>query len=245
MRVETNERLVKRNRQIAQYLFFLTFAILIGGLFIINTQAANSDGSNLNLIAILQVLLLPVAFISTIVSVRMTNLWVRTPRPENVIREGLKGISNRSVLYNYFHIPARHVLICPQGVFVMVTRYHEGRFEVKDNRWRSRKSAIGQLLGVLRFDGLGDPTYDAQRAVQHVKKLLAPIASDVDVQPLILFTDPRTTVEVVSSSIPVITVNAKKALPLKDVLKGYGGAKSVDPLTPDQIAEFEAATLRR
>jgi hypothetical protein len=36
MRVETNDNLVRRNRQIAQYLFFATFAILIGGLFIIN-----------------------------------------------------------------------------------------------------------------------------------------------------------------------------------------------------------------
>jgi hypothetical protein len=40
MRVETNERLARRNRQIAQYLFFATFGILILGLLFINQQAA-------------------------------------------------------------------------------------------------------------------------------------------------------------------------------------------------------------
>ena len=40
MRVETNERLAHRNRQIAQYLFFATFGILILGLVVINQQAS-------------------------------------------------------------------------------------------------------------------------------------------------------------------------------------------------------------
>lgn len=244
MRVETNERLIKRNRQIAQYLFFATFAILIGGLFIINTQVSATD-SNITLIALLQGLLLPVAFIATLLSVRMTNLWVRTPRPENVIRDSLKGLSNRSVLYNYFHIPARHVLICPQGVFVIITRYHDAHFVVENDRWRKISNPIARVLSILRFDGLGDPTNDAQRAVAHLKKLLEPIAPNVEVKPLILFTDPRANIEVISSSIPVIHTEqktGKKTLPLKDVIKEYG-TQTADPLTPAQIAQFEAATL--
>ncbi len=80
------------------------------------------------MITLVQTAILPIAFITTIVSVRMTNLWVRQPRPEVVIREGLKGLSNKSVLYSYYHFPARHVLICPQGVFAMVTRFQDGRY---------------------------------------------------------------------------------------------------------------------
>lgn len=244
MRVETNERLIKRNRQIAQYLFFATFAILIGGLFIINTQVS-ATSENITLIAVLQGLLLPVAFVSTLVSVRMTNLWVRTPRPEVVIRDSLKGLSNRSVLYNYYHIPARHVLICPQGVFAIVTRYHDGRFVVENHKWRKVTNPMMRILSLLRFDGLGDPTYDAHRAAAHLKKLLEPIAPNVEVKPLIVFTAPNAYIEVVSSTVPVIhpeQKTGKKTLPLKDVIKNYG-TKASDPLTPDQIAQFEAATL--
>ena len=42
MRVETNERLARRNRQFAQYLFFATFGILILGLVV--HQPAGGDG---------------------------------------------------------------------------------------------------------------------------------------------------------------------------------------------------------
>lgn len=244
MRVETNERLIKRNRQIAQYLFFATFAILIGGLFVINTQVSATD-SDITLIALAQGLLLPVAFIATLISVRMTNLWVRQPRPEVVIRDSLKGLSNRSVLYNYFHIPARHVLICPQGVFVIVTRYHDGRYTVENDKWRTLRSPIARIASLIQFNALGDPTYDAHRAVAHLKKLLEPIAPNVEVKPLIVFTDPRANIEVVSSTIPVIHTEqktGKKTLPLKDVIKDYG-TKAADPLTPEQIVQFEAATL--
>jgi hypothetical protein len=247
MRVETHDRLVKRNRQIAQYLFFGTFAILIGGLFVINSQATDQQ-SNLAIIALLQALLLPIAFISTIISVRMTNLWVRVPRPENVIREALKGLSNRSVLYNYFHIPARHVLICPQGVFAMVTRYQDGSYVVEDDRWRTQRSLPGRLLSLLRFDSIGNPTDDALRAAEHLQKLLQPIAPNITVQPLIVFTDPRASVEVISSSVPVVQMEPKankKVLQLKDIIKSVGGKPQTDPLTPDQIAQFEAATLKR
>ncbi|MCK6577674.1 MAG: NERD domain-containing protein [Anaerolineae bacterium] len=250
MRVETNDRLVRRNRQIAQYLFFATFAILIGGLFVINQQAIDSEG-NFALVAVLQALVLPVAFISTIVSVRMTNLWVRVPRPEVLIRDGLKGLSNRSVLYNYYHFPARHVLICPQGVFVFVTRFQDGRFEVVDDKWRSRRSLPMRIVGLLRFDGIGDPTADAQRAVEHVKKLLAGVAPDVEVHPVIIFHDPRASVKVTGSSVPVRVAEVEQkgdkkvtVLRLRDLFK-QPGASGKDPLTPEQITAFEEATLRR
>ncbi|MDZ4767786.1 MAG: nuclease-related domain-containing protein [Chloroflexota bacterium] len=246
MRVETNERLVRRNRQIAQYLFFITFAVLIGGLLVINQGAQGVDESNVVLIAIAQALLLPVAFISTVISVRMTNLWVRAPRPEDVIRESLKGLSNRSVLYNYHHIPARHVLICPQGVYAIVTRFHEGKYAVQDDKWSARRSLPGRILSLLRFDGVGNPSADAHRAAEHLKALLAPMAPTIEVKPLIIFTDPRATVEVISSSVPVVQMETKankKVLLLKDVIKEVKGAKQIDPLTPDQIAAFEAATL--
>ncbi|MBK8026086.1 MAG: NERD domain-containing protein [Chloroflexi bacterium] len=252
MRVETNERLVRRNRQIAQYLFFATFAILIGGLFIINQQVVSSEG-DFAVVALLQALILPIAFISTIVSVRMTNLWVRDPRPEKLIAAGLKGVSNRSVLYSYFHFPARHVLVCPQGVFAFVTRFQDGRFAVENDQWRTRRTAIGRIVGLLRFDGLGNPTQDAQRAADHVKKLLEPIAPGIEVHPVIVFNDPRVSVEVISSSVEVRVAEydqkgGKKVvvLPLKGLIKDFGtGARGSDVLTTDQIAAFEAATLRR
>lgn len=244
MRVETNERLARRNRQIAQYLFFATFGILILGLLFINQQVATVTEEDILPITLLQATILPVAFITTIISVRMTNLWVRQPRPEVVIREGLKGISNKSVLYNYYHFPARHVLICPQGVYAMVTRFQEGHFTVEGDRWKTRKSAISRLLGIFRFDSIGDPTADALRAAAHVQSILKPIAPEIEVHPVIVFVDPKTDIVALKPTVPVVYPTGKRSPVLKDLLRDVGKDSRMS-LTPEQIEAFEAATIRR
>jgi hypothetical protein len=245
MRVETNERLAKRNRQIAQYLFFLTFGV-IGVALLFGFQRSTNDTSNevLFLDFLLQAGILPVAFITTMFSVRMTNLWVRQPRPDVVIREGLKGLSNKSVLYNYYHFPARHVLICPQGVYAMVTRFQEGRFTNDGDHWRTHKSTINRIFSIFRFDSIGNPTADAQRAAAHVKKLLEPIAPGIEVRPLIVFVDPRADVTTINPNVPVVYPIGKQSPTLKDIIREVGKDSRMS-LTPDQIAAFEEATIRR
>lgn len=242
MRVVTNTKLARRNRQIAQYLFFATFGILIIGLVVINQQASTMTTDNVMLVTLLQTAILPIAFITTIISVRMTNLWVRTPRPEEVIPEGLKGIGNKSVLYNYYHFPARHVLIAPQGVFAIITRFQDGRFTVEGDRWATQKSAISRILSIFRFDGIGNPTADALKAAEHVRKQLAPIAPGVEVKPLIIFTSPRAELTVINSTIPVVYPVGKKTLPVKEALRESSKDNRM-PLTLEQIEAFEQATL--
>lgn len=242
MRVETNEKLLRRNRKVAQYMFFASFGVPIIGLFLINQQAATPTSQSLIIGFVVPLLVLPAAYIITMLSVRMANLWVRVPRPEVVIPEGLKGVSSKSVLYNYFHLPARHVLITPQGVFAMVTRFQEGQFAVDGDKWMTRKSALGRIFGVFRMDGIGNPTEDAQRAALRVKKLLEPIAPDVPVQPVIVFVDSRAQVTIDKSDVPVVYANSKRDPSLKDYIRGLAKEKSAS-LTPEQIEAFEEATL--
>ena len=242
MRVETNERLLRRNRKIAQYMFFASFGIPIIGLVLINQQAATPSSQSLIVGFVIPLLVLPAAYIITMLSVRMANLWVRAPRPEVVIPEGLKGVSNKSVLYNYHHLPVRHVLITPQGVFAMVTRFQEGQFAVDGDKWMSRKTALGRIFGVFRMDGIGNPTEDAQKAVRHLKKLLEPIAPDVLVQPVIVFVDTRAQVNVVKTDVPIVYANAKRDPSLKDYIRGLVKENRTS-LTADQIEAFEEATL--
>jgi hypothetical protein len=240
MRVETNLRLAQRNRQIAQYLFFLSFGVLIVGLFVTNAQVANADADGFVLGILLPSLVLPLAFILTMLSVRMTNLWVRQPRPEIVIRDGLKGISNKSILYNYHFIPARHVLIAPQGVFAIVTRFQDGRYTVEGDNWKAHRSAISRLFSIFRLDAIGNPTVDAINAAARVQKLIEPIAPGVTVQPLIIFVDPRAQVEMLNSTVPVLYPDRKREPNLSDYLRDIAREKR-PTLTPAQIEAFEAA----
>lgn len=263
MRVETNWKLVRRNRRLANFLFFFSMAVLVGGFFVANSQLmspTNTDSLSLMLALILPWVVLPIGFISTLVSVRMTNLWVRRPRPEEVIRDGLKGINKRSVLYNYYHFPARHVLVTPQGVFAIITRYQDGRFLVEGDQWKTPGGLMRQVSRFFRRDNIGNPTEEAQRAAAHVKKLVEPVMPDVQVQPLIIFVDPRAQLEIINPTIPVLFADNKRDPNLNDYLrdltrqqspqevvsvKKKSGAKSVKPLvvekpgtiSPEEIAE--------
>lgn len=245
MRIETNDALVQRNRRLSQYLFFGTLGVLILGFVLVNGQAffPQLDEQTATLVSfVLPLVVLPVSFIFTVLSIRMTNLWMRVPRPEKVLEDNLKGIGKQAVLYNYYHLPARHVLITPAGVVAMVTRYQNGRFTVKGEKWKAHRSPVGQLFSWLRMDGILDPTVDANVAAQHVDKLLADINPDVPVYPVVLFTDPRAELTLEEPTVPVLYVYNKRFPNLKDFVKSLPKTEHV--LTPDQIARFEAKFMR-
>lgn len=239
MRVVTNEKLAQRMRQIAQYLMLVTFVVPLGGLFFINAQP-----TDVFVAVILPALILIVALIVTVISVRLANLWVRVPRPETVLPESLKGIGKQAVLFNYYHFPARHVLIVPQGVFALHIMYQDGKFTVDQDRWTRRQTGAARFLSALRFDSIGEPTKEALAAAAHVKRLLQPLAGDIDVQPLIVFIDPKVEVEVGESTVPIVVADGTQQKGgIKDYLYSLGRGK-YQTLTPAQIEAFEAATLR-
>src|SRR5262245_2809316 len=95
MRVVTNQPRIKRNRQIAQVLFFLSLA-LIAGLIFANFKTLENES-----LFLVQCLLMPIVLGTIVISVRLTNQYVRPPHAEDAIRDGLKGINRRSILYNY------------------------------------------------------------------------------------------------------------------------------------------------
>ena len=254
MRVVTNKKLARRNRQITNYLFFGTFGVLILGFFFINSSLFTKETPT-PMVILLQTAVLPVAFILTIVSVRMTNLWARMPRPETAIEDGLKGLSNKSVLYNYYHFPARHVLICPQGVFAITTRWHDQEFTISDGKFKSHKNMFSKFFSAIRFDGIGKPFEDANHAVNHVQKALASIAPEVQVQPLVVFVDPSATLHIEDTSIPIVFADTKTKPTLKDYMRDVkrqlgdadGDTKNTNtmPLTEEQIEAFEQATIQK
>lgn len=244
MRVETNETLIKRNRQIATYLFLFSLGVLIAGflfangtLFGIEELEAISD----TLYLVIMPIVLIVGMTATLFSVRMTNLWIRVPRPEAVIENGLKGIGKKSALYNYYHFPARHVLITPQGVFAIVTRFQEGSFRVEGAKWQTRRSFFGRLFRIFRFDQIGSPMQDAALAAQQVQKYLDAIGADIRVQPLIVFVDSRAKLEIVQPTVPVLYADNKLFPNLKDYLRELP-KETHKTLTADEIEQFDAIT---
>jgi hypothetical protein len=251
MRIVTNEKLASRNRKIANYLFIATFVVLIGGFFFVNANLFVPTGQRVDTATLLlQTLVLPVAFIMTLISIRMTNNWARPPRPEDVFPEAFKGLSKKSVMFNYYHFPARHILFSPQGIFVLITRWHDGKYTIENDVWFTHANPITKFFSRLRMDGIGDPHKDALKATEHAQKLLDEHAPGHVVKPIIVMISSKAEVELKESTIPVVFVDSKKKPNLKDYLRdlyaqkeGAEGKKNNLTISDAQLAAFESATV--
>jgi hypothetical protein len=241
MRVVTNQQRVNRNRQIAQILFFVSLAILFGGLIITNTLGNSSD-----FFLMLPCLVMPIGLVTTIISIRMTNQYVREPHPEDAILAGLKGINKRSVLFNYL-LPANHVLISPQGVYTFTTRFQESRFKIEGGKWTSWKARgpLAPLFLFLKQEALGDPFKQANSeadAIEALIKVKLP-NSDIPVQPVIVFTSPKAYLEVIDPDLPVVYADLKLKPSLKGLMKDDKKREDVSPLTAEQMNAIEDALI--
>lgn len=235
MRIETNHQLVKRNRRTANILFFASMAVLLGGFLVANLQlTAAQDPTSAAAFLLLPWIVLPLGFFLTMQSVRMTNEWLRRPRPEEAIQEGLKGLSKRSVLYNYYHGPVRHVLVAPQGVFAIVTRFQEGNFTVEGDKWIQRGGPGAALLRFFRRDGIGNPTAEARAGAEAIQRLLTAQLPDVQVQPLVIFVDPRAQLTLINPSIPILYASENKEPNLRDFMRQLASQQSDKPTEADE-----------
>jgi hypothetical protein len=263
MRIVTNTELARRNRRLANLLFFFSMGVLIAGFLVANLQITAADNTTLALSVILPWIVLPVGLISTLTSVKMTNLWVRRPRPEDAIPAGLKGLSKRSAFYSYYHFPARHVLIAPQGVFAIITRWQDGSYSVSGDQWKMHGGFLPALGRFFRRDKVGNPTEEALKAAAHIKTLLAKDAPDVEVHPLIIFVDPKVRLEIDNPTVPVLYADENREPNLRDFMRELSqkqqkveqpqaqGKKKIDNtktesgvIDPQQVADaLEEATI--
>ena len=238
MRIVTNELLVKRNKQIATYLFFFSLGILILGFFMANGQLLGIVDEEINrtLYLVGMPIILLIGFATTMISVRMTNLWVRVPRPEDAIQDGLKGISNKSAIYHYFHLPARHVLICPYGIFAIINRFQDGEIIHADGKWRQKRGPVSQLFSLFRLDGVGNPTAEAEAAADHIRYLIEDYDPDIPVYPVIIFHDPRTRLNIEDPQVPVLYTDPKREPNLKDYIRSKEKVEQFD--NNEKLTEF-------
>ncbi len=241
MRVVTNQRRVNRNRQIAQILFFASLIILIGGLIMTNTIGRTND-----FFLMLPCIIMPVGLVTTLISIRLTNQYVRDPHPEDAIRDGLKGINKRSILYNYL-LPANHVLVSPQGVYSFTTRFQESRFKVEGDKWYSSKARgpLAPFFLFLKQEGLRKPFQEANSEADAVQKIIdkALPNSGIEVQPVVVFTSPKATLEINKPDLPVVYADAKKKPSLKALLKEDKQRDDAPALSPEQIDAIDEAFL--
>jgi hypothetical protein len=228
MRVVINEAHINRNRSLSHMLFFIS---LIGmGLGFVFTWTASPSSQTSQITC----LVLPLLLLMTLASVRLANVWVREPRPEAVLDDALKGLGRKHTIFHHV-LPAPHVLIGPEGVFTLTAIWQERAYRVKGKRWYGDEGLFRKINGYMRQDLLGNPFQEALFHAQQIQKLIDKIApdSEVKVQPVIVFINPKASFESEDPIIPIVYADPKKKPALRQYLRDQTDARHI---TLDQEA---------
>ena len=135
MRQYIDSAKVKRNARIARILSFGGLASMGLGL-VISFQNPTDTRPVLGLFL--------VGILTSQIGQPMRNRWDRRPRIDELLDGALKGLDQRFAIFHY-SLGARHLLICPGGVFALIPRGEAGKIEYNKGNW-TRTTSRGSLI---------------------------------------------------------------------------------------------------
>ncbi|MDO8754876.1 MAG: hypothetical protein Q7J80_13350 [Anaerolineales bacterium] len=204
MKTIKNEKLIKRNSIIGQWTSLGALAILGIGMYISFTKP---DLFTYSIICLL------IGFMMTQVGMYMGNRWGRSPRPDEKIDSGLKGLHSEFTLYHYSS-PVSHLLVGPSGVWALLLYHQRGKIAFEKNRWKM--SGGGFLQGYMRIfgqEGIGRPDIDAENEMQALRRFFAKNmeGSNIpEIKPILVFTNDGVELEAGDSPIPAMKLKGLK-----------------------------------
>jgi hypothetical protein len=221
MKIIKNEKLIQRNGKIGQYTSLAALVVLGIGMYISFSQPEFITYSVVALI---------LGFILSQVGMFMGARWGRSPRPDEKLDAGLKGLHSDFSIYHYT-ASANHLLVGPSGVWVLLPYHQGGKISYEKNRWKLKGG--GFIQGYMRIfgqEGLGRPDLEAETEVKNMKKFFAgkmDKAEIPDIKPILVFTTDD--VELEAGDSPVAAVKLKQ---LKELMRQGGKNRA---LTNGQI----------
>jgi hypothetical protein len=227
MKIIKNEKLIKRNGQIGNWTSIAALLVLGGGMYLSFTRTD---------LFMYSIAALFVGFILTQVGMYMGNRYGRSPRPDEKLDAGLKGLQNEFSMYHYT-APASHLLVGPAGVWVLIPYHQRGQVTFKKNRWKM--SGGGFLQGYMRIfgqDSLGRPDLEVESEVGAVKKYLAKQMEESEIpeiKAMMVFTSDEVEVDAEGTPIP--------ALKLKEIKEFFRKKAKEKVISSTQLAAVKAA----
>ncbi len=239
MRIVINHKIIRRNKRIGQYTTIGALAILAIG-FIISLQTNISSSQY-----IYSLLALIGGFILSQVGIYFGNRWGRSPRPDEVLAAGLKGLEDKYTLYSYM-TAVPHLLVGPAGIWVLSTYTQQGliTYDPEKKKWHQRGGNF--ILKAFGQESLGRPDQDTYSLVQDFQKFLT---KEMDIPNLpapqvamVFLTDPKK-VSIVAPDSPIPIMNIEK---LKDFIRRQAKENTIrgeknDPYYLDPIIQLREA----
>ncbi|HET9588116.1 MAG TPA: hypothetical protein VFO91_04965 [Anaerolineales bacterium] len=227
MKIIKNEKLIERNRKLGSWTSIAALLVLGLGMYISFTRTE---------LFIVSLAALLIGFTLTQIGMYMGNKYGRSPRPDEKLDAGLKGLPNEYAIYHYT-TPASHLLVGPAGVWVLKPYHQRGQVTYKKNRWRM--SGGGFLQGYLRIFGqesIGRPDIEMEGEIHSLRKSFAKQMEESEIpeiNALMVFTSDQVEIEAEDPPIP-----AMKVKQLKDFMRQKAKER---PVTQLQLAAVKAA----
>ncbi|MCK6584071.1 MAG: hypothetical protein HUU11_02165 [Anaerolineales bacterium] len=227
MKIIKNEKLIKRNGRIGQWTSLGALAVLGLGMYISFTRTD---------LFVYSIAALLVGFTLTQIGMYMGNRYGRSPRLDEKLDAGLKGLQNEFVIYHYM-TPASHLLVGPAGIWILMPYHQRGQVLYRKNRWRL--SGGGFLQAYMRIFGqenLGRPDLEIDGEIKAVKKYLAKQMDESEIpeiRALMVFTNENVEIEADDAPVP--------ALKLKEIKEFFRKKAKEKPIGPMQLAAVKAA----
>jgi hypothetical protein len=219
MKIIKNEKLIERNKKLGNYISLGALAVLGGGMFI---SFQKPEWFAYSLVCLV------VGYILTQIGMYMGNRWGRSPRPDEKIDTGLKGLHSEFHMYHYVS-PAPHLLVGPAGIWVLIPFHQHGRVEFNGGRWKlSGGGFIQTYMKIFGQEGLGKPDAEANAEIASVQKFLEKNLEGQEIPPvnaIFLFTSEDIQVDVQDSPFP-----AMKLKQLKDFMKQESKTRKLSSL---------------
>ena len=200
MKVVTNTKLIKRNAKIGQYTSVGALVILGVGLYI---SFKMPDKFVYSLGALL------LGFFLSQLGMYYGNRWGRSPRPDEMIDKGLKGLGREYTVYHY-KTAAAHLLVGPAGIWTLMPYYQSGKIIYEKKRWKSKGGGFLQsYLRIFGQENMGRPEIESETEIEATKRYLGKILPEgTEVPPIkavLLFTSPKVDLQVEDAPLPALT----------------------------------------
>jgi len=227
MKIVTNQKLIKRNARIGQVTSITALVILGVGFY---TTYKMPDKVAYSLGALL------IGFFLSQMGIYYGNRWGRSPRPDELLDRGLKGLGREYTIYHYT-TPVSHLLVGPAGIWILLPYYQSGRITYQKGRWRAKGGGFVQsYLRIFGQENLGRPDLEAGSEVdvlkRHLTRLLPEGTELPEIRTALLFTNPKVELNVKDAPLPSLTPKD-----LKEFLREQAKNKTISAEMLDSLRE--------
>jgi len=203
MKLSVNNKLIERNKKIAQTTLYVSLGLLIVG-FIWTLRDTEPSKS------LIGYLILIPAFLLVQISIYLANRWGKSPRPDEAVVSALKGLDNKYTLYIYTAgVP--HLLVGPIGVWIINPYYHEGEISYNSEKKRYQQKGGPKIFAkYFAQEGLPNITKDVISLRKDHRKYFNNNSIHIDEEPLIVNLFISDNVKIILNDAPEINLISNK-----------------------------------